>query len=476
MNRRRFLQSTAAAAAGLSSCAHTNQRSASAQAKPNVILIVADDLGYHELGCYGQEKIKTPNLDKLAAEGMRFTQFYCGQAVCAPSRCVLMTGKHTGHSYIRNNREVKPEGQFPIPADTFTIAKMLKQRGYKTAAIGKWGLGPPGSSGDPNKQGFDLFYGYNCQRNAHNYYPEYLYRNAERVYLPGNDRGLTGKHYAPDLMIDEALEFIDDNKSKPFFLYYPTPVPHLALQAPEDAIQQYKGLWNDPPYDGKTGGYLPHETPRACYAAMISRMDADIGRILSKVEQLGLDENTLILFSSDNGATYLDGPDVKFFESNKPLRAYKGSLYEGGIRVPAIARWKGKIKPGVVTDHIGAFWDILPTIAEVTHSEAPDDNDGISLAPLLLDRGIQPQHEYLYWEFPAYGGQQALRMGGWKAVRQNLLRKDGDKSTQLYNLTNDIGETANVASVYPNIVKKMEELMLSARVPSQEFPFPTLDQ
>ena len=475
INRRRFLQSTAASAAGLSACAHQTRRPQSAQSKPNIILIVADDLGYNELGCFGQTKIKTPNLDKLAADGMRFTQFYSGQAVCAPSRCVLMTGKHTGHSYIRNNREAKPEGQFPIPEDTWTVAKMLKQQGYATAAIGKWGLGPPGSSGDPAKQGFDFFFGYNCQRNAHNYYPRYLYRNAERVPLPGNDRGLTGKHFAPDLMLDEALNFIDDNKTKPFFLYYPTPVPHLALQAPEDSIAQYKGQWDDPPYDGKTGGYLPHETPRACYAAMITRMDRDIGRILSKVEQSGLDENTLVIFSSDNGATYLDGPDVNFFKSNEPLREYKGSLFEGGIRVPTIARWTGQIKPGSVSNHIGAFWDVLPTLAEVTNSETPEDIDGISFAPTLLQKGIQAQHDYLYWEFPAYGGQQAVRMGDWKAVRQNLLRKDGDRSIQLYNLASDIGETENLANTYPNVIKKMEDIMKTARTPSAEFPFPALD-
>ncbi len=477
LNRRGFLQATATAAgaAGLGACAHTERTTQSSQSKPNIILIVADDLGYNELGCFGQTKIQTPNLDTLAADGMRFTQFYSGQAVCAPSRCVLMTGKHTGHSYIRNNSEVKPEGQKPIPEDTFTIAKMLKQQGYATAAIGKWGLGPPGSGGDPAKQGFDLFFGYNCQRNAHNYYPRYLYKNGKRVDLPGNDRGLTGEHFAPDLMLDEAVNFIDDNKNKPFFLYYPTPVPHLALQAPEDSIAQYKGKWDDPPYDGKGGGYLPHETPRACYAAMITRMDRDIGRILSRVEKHGLDENTLIIFSSDNGATFLKGPDTEFFESNKPLRAYKGSLYEGGIRVPTIARWTGTIKPGSVSNHLGAFWDILPTIADVTNSETPDDIDGISMAPTLFEQGLQEQHEYLYWEFPAYGGQQALRMGDWKAVRQNLMRKQGERSIQLYNLANDIGETRDVADEYPNIVKKMQELMQTARVPSDLFPFPALD-
>lgn len=444
--------------------------------RPNVIFILADDLGYGELGCYGQEKIQTPHLDRLAAEGMRFKQFYSGQAVCAPSRCVLMTGKHTGHAYIRSNREVRPEGQLPIPEDTWTVAKMLKAQGYATAAIGKWGLGPPGSSGAPDKQGFDLFFGYNCQRHAHNYYPRYLYRNDERIDLPGNDRGLTGEHYAPDLMTDEALKFIRDNKDNPFFLYLPTPVPHLALQVPDDSLQEYQGQWSDPAYDGKTGGYLPHPHPRAAYAAMITRMDRDIGRIVSLVNELGLDEDTLIMFSSDNGATFLDGPDTPFFESNGPLRAWKGSLYEGGIRVPTIARWTGKIEAGSVSDHIGAFWDVMPTLADICGGEVRDEIDGISFAPTLTSRGHQREHEYLYWEFPSYGGQQAIRYGKWKAVRQNLSRKDGNPSIQLFDLSTDISEEHDVSDQHPALVSRLYEMMICSRTPSEQFPFPALDK
>ncbi|MGC9327516.1 MAG: arylsulfatase [Candidatus Hinthialibacter sp.] len=473
MKRRCFIQQTALGALALSCM--PNRSTAQTKSPPNVILILADDLGYNELGCYGQEKIKTPNLDRMAAEGMKFTQFYSGQAVCAPSRCVLMTGKHTGHSYIRNNREVKPEGQEPIPEDTWTIAKMLKEKGYATAAIGKWGLGAPGSSGDPNKQGFDLFFGYNCQRHAHNYYPRYLYRNSDRVPLPGNDRGLTGEHYAPDLMIDEAERFIRENKERPFFLYYPTIVPHLALQVPEDSLNEYKGKWDDPPYDGKTGGYLPHPHPKAAYAAMITRMDRDIGRIMSTLKELQLDENTLVIFTSDNGPTYLDGPGTDFFESNKPLRGMKGSLYEGGIRVPAIARWPGRIQAGTSSDWVGAFWDLMPTIADVTGAKSGSDIDGVSFANTLFGEPGQEEHEYLYWEFPAYGGQQALRMGDWKAIRQNLSRKQGNRSIQLYNLQDDIGETVDLAEKHPGLVQKMEALMKIARTPSEKFPFPALD-
>ncbi len=471
INRRNFLQSSSLSIPAL--CGIHNAQSRQ-PGKPNIILIVADDLGYGELGCFGQDKIKTPHLDQLAGEGMKLTQFYSGQAVCAPSRCVLMTGKHTGHAYIRSNREVKPEGQLPIPDDSYTIAEMMKQQGYATGAMGKWGLGPVGSSGDPNNQGLDLFFGYNCQRHAHNYYPRYLYKNEEKIPLPGNDRGLTGERYAADEMIVEALDFIRQNKDHPFFLYYPTPVPHLALQVPEDSMEQYIGKWDDPAYDG-SDGYLPHPTPKAAYAGMISRMDRDIGRMMKLLEELGLDENTLVLFTSDNGATHLKGPGVEFFNSNGGLRGKKGSLYEGGIRVPTIARWKGKIVPGTQTNHTSAFWDIMPTLADIAGGKAAEDTDGISFAPTLLGEGKQKEHDYLYWEFPSYGGQQAVRMGDWKGIRQNLQRKQGDKSWQLYNIKNDRNETTDVVNEHPEIIRQIKQIAASARVPSEEFPFPALD-
>lgn len=470
INRRQFLQTTTASIPATFAI----NNSISQTKKPNIILIVADDLGYGELGCFGQDKIQTPNLDQLASEGMKLTQFYCGQAVCAPSRCVLMTGKHTGHSYIRTNREVQPEGQLPIPEDSWTITKMMKDQGYTTAAMGKWGLGPVGSSGDPNKQGVDLFFGYNCQRHAHNYYPRYLYRNEVKVEMPGNDRGLTGERYAADEMINEALQFIKNNQDNPFFLYYPTPVPHLALQVPEDSIEPYKGKWDDPAYDG-SDGYLPHQTPKAAYAGMISRMDRDIGSMMKLLAELGLEEDTLILFSSDNGATHLRGPGVDFFDSNGGLRGKKGSLYEGGIRVPTIARWKGKIQPGTESGHQAAFWDVMPTLAQITGARSADDTDGISFAPTLFGDSNQKTHEYLYWEFPSYGGQQAIRMGDWKGIRQNLMRNQGDRSWQLYNIKDDSNETSDVVNEHPEVMTKIKEIAKSARVPSEQFPFPVLD-
>ncbi len=474
MDRREFLKYTGIGTASAASLMNTLQAQSGEKGRPNILLILADDLGYNELGCYGQEKINPPNLDKLAAGGMKFTQFYAGQAVCAPSRCVIMTGKHTGHAYIRTNREVKPEGQLPIPEDTWTVAKMLKNAGYSTAAIGKWGLGPPGSSGDPNKQGFDLFFGYNCQRHAHNYYPRFLYRNDEHIPLSGNDRGLTGEHYAPDLMLEEALGFIRENKDQPFFLYYPTPVPHLALQVPEDSLEEYKGKWDDPPYNGKSG-YLPHSHPKAAYAAMITRMDRDIGKMLDLLDELELSDNTLVIFTSDNGPTYLAGPGTDFFDSNGPLRGMKGSLYEGGIRVPMIARWPGHIKPGTTSDLLSAFWDIMPTLADVSGCIPGADIDGLSMTPTLVGEGDQNIHDYLYWEFPSYGGQQAIRMGKWKAIRQNLMRKKGDRSIQLYNLEEDIAEQNNVADQHPEIINTMKVIMDKAHTPSEQFPLPALD-
>jgi len=473
--RRDFLKNTALGTASLAALPSAVRGESKKRSSPNIVLILTDDLGWGELGCFGQDKIKTPNIDRLAREGMKFTQFYCGQAVCAPSRCVLLTGKHTGHAFIRNNKAVKPEGQWPIPKASWTIAKMLKSKGYATAAIGKWGLGPVGSSGDPAKQGFDLFFGYNCQRQAHNYYPRYLYRNEKKVPLEGNDRGLTGKQYAADLMIEEALQFIDENKDQPFFLYYPTPVPHLALQVPDDSLNEYKGKWDDPPYDGKKGGYLPHPHPRTAYAAMITRMDRDVGRIMDSLKQYDLDENTLVLFTSDNGPTFLVGPDTDFFDSNGPFRGKKGALYEGGIRVPTIARWPGRIEAGTTTDHIGAFWDIMPTIAEVTDTESSDDCDGVNFAPTLLGRPGQKEHDYLYWEFPAYGGQQAIRLGDWKAIRTGLKKKNANHSFQLYNLKTDIGEQNDVAAQHPELIERIKKIAQKARIPSKEFPFPFLD-
>lgn len=442
--------------------------------KPNIIYILADDLGYADVGCYGQMKIKTPHLDKMAAQGLRFTQHYSGNAVCAPSRCVLMTGLHSGHAQIRNNTETKPDGQQPIAKDTLTIARLLKMAGYVTGIIGKWGLGMHDSTGDPQKQGFDHFFGYYCQRHAHNHYPTFLWRNAEKVPLEGNPGKATGKQYSHDLMEKEALEFIRKNKDRPFFLFLPFIISHVALQVPEDSLKEYKGLWDDPPYKGGKG-YQPHDHPRAAYAAMVTRLDRTVGRILDLLRELGLDEDTIVIFSSDNGPTHegVGGSDSIFFNSAGRLRGFKGSLFEGGVRVPMIVRWPGKSAPGRTTDLISGFQDVMPTLCDVAGVKAPKDIDGISMAPTILGKGAQKKHEFLYWEFPGYGGQQAVRMGDWKAIRQNMHK--GNMQIQLYNLAVDIGETTDVAGQNPAIVETMLRIMREQHTPSKLYPFKAID-
>ena len=456
---------------------------------PNIIYFLADDLGYAELGSYGQQWIKTPNIDRIAHEGIRFTQHYSGNAVCAPSRCNLMTGKHPGHAYIRDNGDpahlqyMKEEmgwefpGQNPIPDEEITIAEMLKQKGYATAAIGKWGLGHFGTTGDPNQQGFDLFYGFNCQRHAHNHYPTFLWHNREKEILPGNDRTLSGETYSQDRFREVAIDFIKSHKDEPFFLYMPFAIPHLSIQVPDAALEQYKGVIPEEDYEHK--GYLKHPFPRAGYAAMVSYLDGDIGAIMDVVKELGLDDNTLVMFSSDNGPTFdrLGGSDSEFFASAGDFRGLKGSLYEGGIRVPLVARWPGKIAPGSESDLLSAFWDIMPTIAEVTGTSAPTGIDGLSLAPTLLNAGNQQTHDYLYWEFPSYGGQQAVRRGDWKAIRQNILRQDNPDplKIELYNLAEDAGESKDVSGENPELVEQLRMIMRETRVPSELFPIGPLD-
>lgn len=437
--------------------------------KPNIIFIMADDLGYQELGCYGQEKIKTPHIDRLAAEGMKFTDYYAGSAVCAPSRCNLITGRHGGHAYIRDNHEVGTwesfDGQLPLPPGTPSLALMLKKQGYATGAFGKWGLGAVESTGDPLNMGFDEFFGYNCQRHAHNLYPEFLIHNKEKRILEGNTRGITGKHYAPQVIADEMLAFIRENQAKPFFVYYPTVLPHLPLQAPQEDIDRYKGKWPDAPYTGKS--YLPHPNPKACYAAMISFIDKQVGRLMTLLEELELDDNTIVFFTSDNGTTHLKAQvDYEFFNSVGPLRGLKGSLYEGGIRVPMIVRWPDRIEPGTVTDHLSAHYDIMATLGDLTDAEVPDNTDGLSILPTLLSEPRrQKEHDYLFWDFAGYGGQLAVRLGQWKGIKRNL-KKNPEAPLELYNLANDIGEQHNVIDSFPAIGRKMETIMLEARTPT----------
>ncbi len=453
---------------------------------PNIIYVLADDLGFNEVGCYGQSKIKTPNIDRIAREGMRFTQHYSGSPVCAPSRCVLLTGKHTGNAYVRDNYEMggwkrdSKEGQLSLLKDTFTLPKLLQKNGYRTGAMGKWGLGGPDSPGHPNLQGFDEWYGYLCQRVAHNYYPTHLWRNQEKHVLsnpyfaahqkfsgrPDNPESYAkyaGEDYSMDFMTREALTFVRENKDRPFFLYLPFPVPHVSLQVPEDSLEEYRGKFNDQPYLGNKG-YLPHPSPRAAYAAMITRMDRDIGSVLDLLDGLSLSRNTIVFFSSDNGPTFNGGCDREFFDSAGPLHGGKCELYEGGIRVPFVVRWPGHIAAGTISDHVSAFWDVLPTIAEIIGAKTPGDIDGISFLPTLLGRGDQEQHDSLYWEYHARKGMQAVRMGDWKALRLNR-RDNPNGPVELYNLAVDLGETKDVSAKNPQVVRKIVEVM-NARQPS----------
>jgi arylsulfatase len=489
VDRRDFLRTVGVAAASVALASETG--CARADRPPNIVFILADDLGYGELGSYGQTKIRTPNLDRLAAEGMRFTQHYSGSPVCAPSRCVLLTGMHTGHAYIRGNdemadrgdvwRDLSLEGQRPLPEGTTTAGHVLQQAGYATGAMGKWGLGGPGSSGAPNRQGFDRWYGYLGQRLAHNYYPVHLWRDSIKHQLdneyfhphqrlpddanPNDPRSYepySGNEYAPDRIIEEALAFVREHADRPFFLYMPFTIPHVALQVPEADLAEYQGAFEETPYVGDAS-YTPHRTPRAAYAAMITRMDKDIGRVLSLLAELGLEEDTVVFFTSDNGPTWVGGADTDFFESRGGLRGRKAQLWEGGIRVPLIARWRGRVPAGSVSDFPSAFWDFMPTFAELARTASPVDLDGVSLVPTLMGRAtVQQGHEYLYWE---YIGGQAVRMGDWKGIRLNP-----DAEIELYDLVNDSGETTDVATDYPDVVDRIDRIMTVARTESALFP------
>jgi len=447
------------------------------ETKPNVIYILADDLGYGDLSLTGQDKFDTPNIDKLAAEGMVFTQHYSGATVCAPSRSALLTGMHTGHTVIRGNKEVRPEGQHPLPANTYTLAEMLQEEGYKTSVYGKWGLGFPGSEGDPNMQGFDEFYGYNCQRIAHNYYPYYLWHNQEKIVLKGNE-GTGQAIYAPDLIHDKAIAFIEENKSNPFFMFYASPLPHAELLLPEQYLEKYKGkLLPEIKHEGvddgptyKNGGYGSQEYPHAAFAAMINHLDGQVGEIVAKLEELGIADNTLVIFTSDNGPHREGGADPDYFNSNGVYKGYKRDLYEGGVHVPMITKWPNKIKPGSTSDHISAFWDIMPTLGDITGKKLAENIDGISFLPTLLGEETQKKHDYLYWEFHEKGGRTAIRKGKWKGVKYDVL-KNPNRIIELYNLEMDPSEENNLASQHPEIVKELTKLMQEARTPSDIFQF-----
>jgi arylsulfatase A-like enzyme len=447
----------------------------SPQEKPNIIYIIADDLGYGDLGCYGQQLIKTPNIDRLAKEGIRFTQFYSGSTVSAPSRSSLVTGLHTGHSPIRGNKGFQG-GEYPQPENTFTIGKMLKDGGYATGCFGKWGLGATHTEGAPHKQGFDVFFGYNSQALAHNYYPYYLLNNQDTIWLKENE-GRKQEAYAPDLIQKEAMDFIRNNKDNAFFAYLTYIIPHAELFNPKDSItDMYYSKFPETPYAGvddganyKKGGYGSTPHPRADFAALVTRLDAYVGQIADLLRDLGIDENTILIFTSDNGPHVEGGADPYFFNSFGPLRGVKRDLYEGGIRVPFIARYPGKVKAGIVSEHIAAFWDVMPTLADLTGTKAAKNTDGISFLPTLLSKGKQTEHDYLYWEFHEQGGKAAVRKGNWKAVMLNVLKPE-NTVLELYDLSKDIHEDKNIAPQYPQIAADMLKIIRASHEDSEVFP------
>ena len=446
--------------------------------RPNIVYIYADDLGYGELGCYGQKKIRTPNLDRLAAEGILFTRHYSGAPVCAPSRTMLMTGLHAGHSPIRMNEERggfedhNERGQKPLPAGVFTLPGMLKKAGYATGMVGKWGLGMHDTEGDPLKHGFDYYYGYLDQKQAHNHYPSHLWENGrwdtlgqpfflvhkriDSARLFQNDfADVKGVDYAPYLMTGKALDFIDRNRDRPFFLYLPFAIPHVSLQAPEEAIARYAGRFEEKPYLGE-GGYTPSRYPLSTYAAMITVLDEQVGRILDRLTTLGLEGNTIVMFSSDNGPTYAGGVKPEFFNSTGGLRGLKGDLYEGGIRVPFIVRWPGVVSPGRTSAHVSAQYDVLATMAEIA-GEPIRATDGVSFLPELKGEK-QRAHDYLYFEFFEKNGQKAVVMGEWKAVKSNL-KKDAGAPWELFNLSNDPDESEDVASRHRSTLRRADRVL-----------------
>ena len=444
---------------------------------PNVVFILADDLGYADLSCMGQTKFSTPNIDRLTSQGMLFTQHYSGSSVSAPSRSCLITGQHTGHTVIRGNKELPVEGQHPLPSDTYTIFQMLKDNGYKTSVFGKWGLGAPDTDGTPQNQNVDEFFGYNCQRQAHNYYPYHLWRNDEKIMLDGNN-DKSENDYAPYIIHQEAINFIKENKDTTFFMWYTSVLPHAELKAPENELKSFVGkseMEQEVSYEGcdegeyyKNGGYGSQQYAHATFVTMVSILDKQVGDICATLDSLGIADNTIIVFTSDNGPHQEGGADPDFFNSNGALRGYKRDLYEGGIRVPMIIKWKDKIAENTRSNHISAFWDFLPTIADIIDAELPESIDGISFLPELMGNGKQKKHDYLYWEFHENNGRQAIRQGDWKAVKYDV---HNDGKIELYNLKDDVSEEVDVAEMYPEKVAELDSLMKVSRVDSDIFRF-----
>ena len=480
----------------LASCNSRTKETPAKEIKPNIIYILADDLGYAEVGAYGQEKIETPNIDALAKSGMLFTQHYTGAPVCAPARASLMTGTHLGHSPVRGNdewgsrgnvwsyvemaKDSTLEGQSPLGADVVILPKLLKKAGYTNGMFGKWGLGAPHTESIPTKMGFDYFFGYNCQRQAHTYNPLHLYENEKRFHLandtvPPNTKLDEGAdpydeasyakynqpYYSPEVSFEKMIGFVDSVKDEPFFMYWATPIPHAAIQAPKRWVDHYvEKFGEEEPYLGQRG-YFPVRYPHATYAAMVSYFDENIGKLIDHLKKTGKYENTLIIFSSDNGPTYNGGTDSPWFDSAKPFESGmgrgKGFVYEGGIRVPMIASWPGHIQPGTISSHISAFWDVMPTLCEVANVEVPSNTDGISFLNTLVQKGEQAEHDYMYWEFPEYNGQVAVRMGKWKMVWKDI--KKDNTHIELYNLEEDIAEQNDISESHPELIEKFKEII-----------------
>lgn len=465
--------------------------------KPNIVFILADDLGYGEVGCFGQKKIPTPNIDKLAAQGMKLTQHYSGAPVCAPARCVLMSGKHLGHADIRGNRQAKlsfpefKEGQHPIAKDTVLMPELFKKAGYATAAIGKWGLGPVGSTGDPNQHGFDLFFGYNCQAVAHSYYPKYLWRNDRQVEInakaiPGHAKPVTGEvkmedyiggTYAPKLMIDEAEKFIAEKKDTPFFLYLAFIEPHVAMHPPKESVDKFPKEWDAEPHRGEAG-YLPHPRPRAAYAAMISDLDSYVGRVMTALEKAGVADHTLVVFTGDNGTTHdagsksrfnVGGVDAEFFNSTGGLRGFKGSVYEGGLRVPTIVSYPAKVKAGSESDAVGYFADWFPTLCAAAKIEAPAKLDGENLLPVLEGGTAKRDRKPLVWVFPEYSGQVAVRLGDYMVMKRGLAKKQSDP-WEVYDIPADRAETKNLAKEKPELIGEAVRILKQETSENPLFP------
>jgi arylsulfatase A len=445
---------------------------ASAQTRPNIIFILADDLGYGELGCYGQKKIKTPNIDRLAKEGIKFTQFYSGSTVCAPARASFLTGLHTGHTVIRGNKKAEPEGQTPLPDSVITFVNLLQHKGYATAAFGKWGLGFITNSGDPNKKGFDKFYGYNCQSLAHDYFPTYIWNNHDKVDLGVNKTN--DSIYSGDLIHKNAIDYIKQAGNKPFFLYLPYTLPHGDVIGPHDELYDYYvKKFNEHPLTGSDLKTRPHNIKpepqlHAQFAAMVGRLDKYVGEIIKAVKEKGLADNTLIIFTSDNGPHKENGGDPEFFNSNGIYKGIKRDLYEGGIRVPFIAYWPGKIKPAV-NDQPAALWDMYPTFLQLAAVPFKNNVDGISLVPTFLNNAKQKTHEYFYWEFHENDGRQAVLLNNWKGIRL-AVNKNSNAPIELYDLAKDPRENDNISAKHPDIVKKIEAIMNKEHRANNEWP------